>query len=111
MRKTTFTKLLKQPSFTSTEARARGISSSLLAYYVKKGEIERLSRGVYRGNESIRKEIPFEWEDLITTFEAFPTEEFVSSPPLPYDLTYEIPRQFWIAIPNEQFGRKDRRLK
>ncbi len=105
-------KLLSQPSFTTAEARALGVSSSLLAFYLKKGEIEKLSRGVYCGNESTRKEVPFEWEDLIATAQSIPNGIvcLVSALAL-YDLTDEIPRQFWIAIPNAQFAPKRPKTK
>lgn len=115
MRKTALTKiqrLLRQPSFTAAEARALGVSPSLLAYYVQKGEIEKLSRGVYCGSESIRKAVPFEWEDLIATARSIPNGRIclISALAL-YELTEEIPRQFWIAIPNEQFAPKRPKTK
>jgi predicted transcriptional regulator of viral defense system len=99
--------LLKKPSFTASEARVFGISSSLLAYYVRNGYIERLSRGVYRGLELERKEVPFEWEDLIATAVSIPNGRIclISALAL-YELTEEIPRQFWIAIPHKQFAPK-----
>jgi predicted transcriptional regulator of viral defense system len=99
--------LLKKPSFTASEARVFGISSSLLAYYVRNGYIERLSRGVYRGLELERKEVPFEWEDLIATAVSIPNGKIclISALAL-YELTEEIPRQFWIAIPHKQFAPK-----
>lgn len=105
-------KLLTQPSFTAAEARALGVSSSLLAHYVKKGEIKKLSRGVYCGEESKRTEVPFEWEDLITTALSIPNGRIclISALAL-YELTDEIPRQFWIAIPNEQFAPRRPKTK
>ena len=105
-------RLLKLPSFSAAEARAMGVSPSLLAYYVQKGEIEKLSRGVYCGNESIRKAVPFEWEDLIATARSIPNGKIclISALAL-YELTEEIPRQFWIAIPNEQFAPKRPKTK
>ena len=104
--------LLKQPSFTAAEARAHGVSPSLLAYYVKKGEIQKLSRGVYCGNESTRKEVPLEWEDLIATARSIPNGRvcLISALAL-YELTEEIPRLFWIAIPNEKFAPKRPKAK
>jgi len=99
--------LLTKPSFTAKQARVAGVSPSLLAYYVKKGKIENLSRGVYRGVESERKEVPFEWEDLISTAESIPNGKICLITALAlYELTDEIPRQFWIAVPHEQFAPK-----
>jgi hypothetical protein len=40
--------LLSTMSFTSKEAKAYGVSSEILAYYVHTGDIERLGRGLYR---------------------------------------------------------------
>jgi predicted transcriptional regulator of viral defense system len=105
-------KILKEPSFTASEARAAGVSPSLLAYYVKKDKIEKLSRGVYRGKESERKEVPFEWEDLISTAGSIPNGKIclISALAL-YELTDEIPRQFWIAIPHQQFAPRRPKAK
>ena len=105
-------KILKEPSFTASEARAAGVSPSLLAYYVKKDKIEKLSRGVYRGKESERKEVPFEWDDLISTARSIPNGKIclISALAL-YDLTDEIPRQFWIAIPHQQFAPRRPKAK
>jgi len=115
MRKTALEKiqkLLKQPSFTTAESRALGISSSLLTYYAKKGEIEKISRGIYCGKASIRKEVPFEWEDLIATVRSIPNGKICLVSALAiYELTDEIPRQLWIAIPNEQFAPKRPKAK
>ena len=115
MRKTSLTrikKLLKQPSFTAAQSRALGVSSSLLAYYVGIGEIEKLSRGVYRGTSSDRNPVPFEWEDLISTVQSIPNGKIclISALAL-YELTDEIPRQFWIAVPHEQFAAKRPRTR
>lgn len=94
--------LLKKPSFTTAEARAHGVSASLLSYYAQKGEIEKLGRGIYRGSESERDEVPFEWEDLISTVQSIPNGRvcLISALAL-YELTDEIPREFWIAIPHK----------
>jgi predicted transcriptional regulator of viral defense system len=97
--------LLKKPSFTAAEAKVYGVSSSLLAYYLKKGELEKIAHGVYRGNESERMQIPFEWEDLISMAASIPNARvcLISALAL-YELTDEIPRQFWLAIPHKQFA-------
>ena len=104
--------LLKKPSFTAAEATAAGVSSSLLSYYVKKGELEKVAHGVYRGKESQRRKVPFEWEDLISTAESIPNGRIclISALAL-YELTDEIPRQFWIAIPHKQFAPKRPKAK
>lgn len=104
--------LLKKPSFTTADASCKGVGSSLLHYYASKGYIERLSRGVYRGNDSVRKEVPFEWEDLISTAESIPDGQIclISALAL-YNLTDEVPRQFWIAIPHERYAPRRPKAK
>ena len=104
--------LLKKPSFTTAEASKKGVNCSQLSYYAKRGYVEKLSRGVYRGNESDRQEVPFEWEDLISTAESIPNGRvcLISALAL-YELTDEIPRQFWIAIPHKQHAPKRPKAK
>jgi predicted transcriptional regulator of viral defense system len=104
--------LLKKPSFTTAEACKKGVGSSLLSYYAERGYIEKISRGVYRGNESERTEVPFEWEDLITTAASIPNGIICLISALAiYELTEEIPRQFWIAIPHKQYAPKRPKAK
>lgn len=93
--------MLKKQSFTAKEARARGVHPSLLTYYAAHGYIEKLSRGVYRGLEPSRKEVPFEWEDLVAALQSIPRGVICLVSALSiYELTDEMPRQFWIAVPN-----------
>ena len=103
-------RLLRKPSFTAAEAKALGVSASLLSYYVKKGEVERLNHGVYQGTG--RKEVPFEWEDLVATIESIPNGKVCLISALAiYELTDEIPRRHWIAIPHKQFAPRRQRVK
>lgn len=104
--------LLRKPSFTASEAKALGVSASQLSYYVKAGSIERLSHGVYQGAGTERKEVPFEWEDLVATAESIPNGKVCLISALAiYELTEEIPRQHWIAIPHKQFAPRRPRTK
>lgn len=97
--------LLKQSSFTSQEAKAKGVSSASLAYYVKKGLIERIGHGVYRGIHA-PKVSDFRWEDLVESVQRVRNGIVCLTSALAlYDLTEEIPRQHWIAIPNETMHR------
>lgn len=91
-------KLLSAMSFTSKEAKACGVSSEQLAYYVHTGDVERLGRGLYRGIMAPTM-ISFQWEDLVVAVRN--TEDGViclTSALALYELTDEIPRQHWIAI-------------
>lgn len=105
-------RLLRNPSFTASEARALGVSASLLSYYVNQGQLERLSHGVYRGTEAERKAVPFEWEDLVATVTSISNGRVCLISALAiYELTDEIPRCHWIAIPHDQFAPRRPRVK
>ena len=93
--------LMSKHSFTSADARKLGVHSSVLHYYVKKGIIERIDRGVYR-NPNYESGAPFQWEDLIQTILSIKNGVICLISALAYwELTEEIPRQFWIAVPNQ----------
>ena len=103
--------LLTAPNFTSKEARNCGVSPATLAYYVRIGEIERISRGLYRGIKA--PEMPnFQWEDLVTIVRG--TQDgvicLISALAL-YELREEIPRQHWIAIKNTTSRHSDPMVK
>ncbi len=99
-------KLLKKPLFSSNEAKELEISSSLLCYYVNKGLLERVGRGLYRKTNAIL-DVDFKWEDLILTSKGIPDGVIclISALAL-YDLTDEIPRAHWIAISHENKAPK-----
>ena len=100
--------LLKKPSFTCQEAEAAGVSSSTIAYYARTGDLIRLNRGVYRGAQSPGME-DFRWEDLILTMSKIKNGVICLITALAiYELTEEIPRQYWIAISNKTRHRADR---
>ncbi len=92
--------LLVAPNFTSKEARECGVSPANLDYYIRSGEIERISRGLYRGARAPEM-LNFQWEDLVLIVRG--TQDgivcLISALAL-YELTEEIPRQHWIAIKN-----------
>lgn len=93
-------KLFAKPIFTASEAREMGIHPSRLSYYVKINLIERIGRGVYRGVGS-QVEADFQWEDLILVSKSIPNGAVCLISALAvYELTDEIPRQHWIAIPH-----------
>ena len=90
--------LLAQPLFLTTEARVKGVSASLLNYYVRKGLIEKVGRGVYRGiNTSL--DVEFKYEDLVLAAKSIPGGIvcLISALDL-YDLTDDIPREYYIAL-------------
>ncbi len=95
-----FTSLFENhSSFTSKEAKRFGISPSHIAYYIKIGEVERVSRGVYR---SLKKEssIPTPWEGLVITAKSIPKGVICLISALQiYELTDEFASEHWIAVP------------
>lgn len=92
--------LAETPVFTAAEARAAGIPSRMLSHFCKKGMIERVSRGIYRGIQS-HIEIEFEWEDLALTAMSISNGVICLISALCfYGLTDQIMREFWIAIPH-----------
>lgn len=91
---------VEMPVFTASEARAAGIPSRMLSHFCKKGIIERVSRGVYRGSKA-KLEIDFQWEDLAFVAMSIPNGVIcLISALCYYGLTDQIMRQFWIAIPH-----------
>lgn len=94
-------KLLTRPSFSAVEAKELGVSAALLAYYVKRGWIRRLSRGIYQGIEYHASSENFRWEDLIDSINSVPSGVICLISALAiYEITDEIPRQHWVAVPH-----------
>ncbi len=103
--------LLEKPLFSSSDAKRVGVSSSLLSYYVKKGLIERVDRGLYRGKE-YPLDVDFRWEDLILAAKSISDGVvcLISALAL-YGLTEEIPRAHWIAVANTSRAPKRKEVK
>lgn len=90
------------PSFTGRDAKNHGIDPHVLSYYVNKGVLERVARGVYR-NPSAKNQAPFEWHDLLETAQSIPEATICGVSALNYyELTQEIQRKFWIAVPHSR---------
>ena len=103
--------LLKKPLFYTWEAEEKGVPASLLSYYKKKGLIEKLDRGIYRGKESMLN-VEFQWEDLILTAKSIPKGVICLTSALAiYDLTEEIPRFHWIAVSNSSRAPRRKGVK
>lgn len=91
----------------SKAAKKLNVSNSSMAYYTKKGELERIGRGLYKmKNTSLISD--FQWEDLVEASVKVKTGIVCLISALAiYELTEEIPRAFWIAIPNTSRHRGD----
>lgn len=98
--------LFARPVFNAAEARKAGIHPSRLSYYVKTDRIERIGHGVYRGVES-SVDADFQWEDLIIIAKSISQGIvcLVSALAL-YELTDEMPREHWIAVPHSTTAPK-----
>lgn len=103
--------LLKKPSFTSREARAIGVSSAVLAHYVKTGKLKRVGRGIYQEANHTPPSLA-RWNDLAEAVLSIPGGvACLISALAVYDLTEEIPRQHWIGIRHGTSARSTRQIK
>lgn len=96
--------LVKKPFFTTEEARSFGISRRMLSYYLEKGIIERIARGVYR---SVANEISIDdesWIDIVAIANKIDGVICLISALNFYDLTDEFMKEYWIAVPHEHTG-------
>ncbi len=92
--------LSKKAVFSSAEGRKAGIPSRMLAFFCAKGQIERVSRGIYKIKD-FDFDSEFEWEDLAVTALSIPNGVIcLVSALCYYELTDEIMREFWIAVPH-----------
>ena len=64
--------LLTRPSFTADEVKQLGVSAARLDYYIKKGLIRRLGRGIYQSAVYQGSPENFRWEDLIEAVNSVP---------------------------------------
>ena len=93
-------KLLKKNLVSSKDFRVNGHPPGLLRYYEKKGLLKRVGRGLYV-NTNNPPQIDFKWEDLVFAVLSIPNGVITGISALDiYDLTDEIPREHWIAVPH-----------
>jgi predicted transcriptional regulator of viral defense system len=88
-------------------ARKLNVSNSNMAYYAKKGDLDRIGRGLYKiKNTSLTSD--FQWEDLVeASVKVKGGVVCLISALALYEITEEIPRSHWIAIPNTSRHRGD----
>ncbi len=93
--------LRAKSSFTTDEAKKHGLSPRMLSYYVSKGQIERLSRGVYRFSDYMIKDANLQWEELSVAAQRIPGAVICLISALNYyGLTVERMKEHWIAVPH-----------
>jgi predicted transcriptional regulator of viral defense system len=91
--------LLARPFFTAEEVQKFGISAAHLGYYIRKGMIKRLGRGIYQSADYQGFPENFRWEDLVEAVNSIPNGVICLISALAiYDITEEIPREHWIAV-------------
>ncbi len=94
------------PFFTAEEAERQDIPRHALAYLVKKGALEKIYPGAYRFSE-YEPEVEFQWENLALIATSIPDGVICSISALCYyDLTDQVMREIWIAIPHESYPPK-----
>lgn len=104
MRQSKFTKalwpLLELPLFTAEDARLRGIPRHALAYFVKKGILQRIYPGAYC-SANYEPQVDFEWEHLALAAASIPEGVIcLISALCYYELTDQVMREAWIAVSN-----------
>jgi predicted transcriptional regulator of viral defense system len=93
--------LLKKPLIRSDEAKAKGISTSLLNHYVKSGRLRRVGRGLYVRTD-LAPQVDFEWEEMVYSVLSIPNGVVCYTTALIlHGLTDEIARQYWVAVPHD----------
>ena len=100
-------KLAKKPFFNIKEAEKRGISRRMLSYYVEKGEMERIARGVYCSSHYEPSDKNLKWEELAVAARNIQGGVIcLISALVYYDLTDEMMKKFWIAVDNSHSKAK-----
>ena len=93
-------RLLKKALVSSKDFRENEHPPGLLRYYEKKGLLKRVGRGLYFNIQN-PPQIDFKWEDLVFAVLSIPNGVITGISALDiYDLTDEIPREHWIAVPH-----------
>ncbi len=110
MRQLKYTKQLKQfihiPLFTAADAEKKDVPRHALAYLVKKGTLERIYPGAYRFSQ-YEPEVELQWENLALVATSIPDGVIcLISALCYYDLTDQIMREIWIAVPHESHSPK-----
>lgn len=110
MRKLKYIKQLERfhnvPFFTSEEAERWGIPRHALAYLEKRGDLEKVYPGAYRFSDYEPK-VEFQWENLGLIASSVPESVIcLISALVFYDLTDQVMREIWLAIPHKSHPAK-----
>ena len=107
MRQSKYIKQLEQfvnvPLFTAADAEKQDVPRHALAYLVKRGTLERIYPGAYRFSQ-YEPEVEFQWENLALVAVSIPDGVIcLISALCYYDLTDQIMREVWIAVPHASY--------
>jgi predicted transcriptional regulator of viral defense system len=110
MRKQKYLKQLRLlhnvPFFTIEEAERRGVPRHVLAYLATKGDLERIYPGAYRFAKYEPK-VELQWENLALVAASIPGSVIcLISALVFYDLTDQIMREIWLAVPHQSHPPK-----
>lgn len=110
MRQSKYLKLLEQfindPLFTAADAEEKNIPRHALSYLVKTGMLERVYPGAYRFSQ-YEPVVEFQWENLALVASSIPEGVIcLISALCYYNLTDQIMREVWIAVPHESYPPK-----
>lgn len=88
-------------TFSSKAAEELGISARMLSYLIKKGEIQRISRGLYALAGVDPSGPDWKYYDLATTASSYKDAVICLVSALTYwEMTEEFARSYWLAFPN-----------
>lgn len=97
---------LNVPFFTAADAEKQDVPRHALAYLVRKGTLERIYPGAYRFAQ-YEPEVEIQWENLALVAASIPDGVIcLISALCYYDLTDQIMREIWIAVPHESHPSK-----
>lgn len=97
---------LNIPFFSIEQAEKKDIPRHALAYLVKIGTLERIFPGTYRFSE-YEPRVEVQWENLALVAASTPNAVIcLISALCYYDLTDQVMREIWIAIPHEVYSPK-----
>ena len=99
--------LSKNKVFTNKMANAFGISNALIIYYTQKKILHKYSRGIYISDYIDSPELNPIIEELLAILLRLPEGVVCLISALNfYNLTDQIPRNYWLAIPNKKWAAK-----
>lgn len=103
--------LMERLCFSTEQARSLGIPAVALIHFEKTGVIQKLDKGIYQ-NPNYETEVSPLFESIVIASLTIPNSVIcLVSALYYYDLTEEIPRKTWVAIPHSQRAPVRRSVK